>query len=209
MLPSFEDFWSELPDLFEWLEGSLIEEELSSAPNQNEDIDAWSPPATAWTWGQGKPIESIRFAAANHLCVELGYLNSSRLIEPYALRRTRAGDFLLCAVKVRTRESRTYRVDRIQSIKVTTQPFKPVFKIEFSSSGPVAASPISRPTSTPSARRIAGVRHSGLVYVFKCPSCGKEFKRQTSDGSLRPHKGRGGWQCPSTVGYLVRTNYEH
>ncbi len=136
-LPPFDSFWDELPALFQWLEGQLVETELQALPTTEEPDEQWAPPATVWTWGVGVPVESIRFAAANHLCIELGYQGSTRLIEPYALRRTKAGHVLLCAVKQATRESRSYRVDRIQSIKVTTRPFKPAFRVELTSSGPL------------------------------------------------------------------------
>ena len=33
------------------------------------------------------PLEAIRFAAANRLCVDLHYLGGVRRIEPYSLRR--------------------------------------------------------------------------------------------------------------------------
>jgi predicted nucleotidyltransferase component of viral defense system len=213
VLPPFEDFWRELPDLFSWLEGTLVEHELEAVPNVDvsEEIEAWSPPATVWVWGQGLPIESIRFAAANHLCVDLGYQGSVRRIEPYALRRSRAGHYLLCAIKLPTRESRSYRIDRIQSITVSQQPFKPVFKIEFSSSGPVSAPFVARTTGALSTGRIAGVRKpsSGLVNIFKCPSCNREFRKHSMDGTLKPHKGRGGWPCPSHFGHFVRATYGH
>jgi hypothetical protein len=130
-LPPFANFWEELPELFEWLEGRLVRKELASSPQMagEETDESWTPPTTVWTWGEGVPVESLRFAAANHLCVDLGYGNSVRRIEPYAFRRTKAGNTLLCAVKVQTRESRTYRLDRIQSIKVSNQPFKPAFRV--------------------------------------------------------------------------------
>jgi hypothetical protein len=58
-------------------------------------------------------IESIRFAGANRLRVDLGYQGSVRTIEPYSLRRSRAGDILVYAVKSATGEPRSYRLDRI------------------------------------------------------------------------------------------------
>ena len=123
-LPPFANFWEELPALFDWLEGRVVREELASVPQQGEETDdSWTPPATVWTWGEDVPVESLRFAAANHLCVDLGYGNSVRRIEPYAFRRTKAGKVLLCAVKVQTRESRTYRLDRTDPSKSRTSHF--------------------------------------------------------------------------------------
>lgn len=141
VLPPFKAYWAELANLFAWLNGTLAEQPLDMVrvqPGGEEDTgNVWSPPPTVHVWGQGVPVEAIRFAASNHLCVELGYQNSIRLIEPYALRRTHQGHVLLVAVKSESRETRTYRVDRIQSIKVTSTPFSPVYKVELGVSVPV------------------------------------------------------------------------
>ena len=136
-LPPFSSFWEELPALFAWLEGRKALEELPpmARGEGGEICEPWTPPATAWTWGQGVPVESLRFAASNHLCVDLGYGGSVRRIEPYSLRRTKKGQILLYGIKVQTRETRGYRLDRIQSIHVTQQPFRPVFRIEIAGSG--------------------------------------------------------------------------
>ncbi len=214
-LPPLEAFWEELADLFAWLEGTFEQAELSVAPVQSagEPVDEeWKPPSTAYVWGQGVPVETIRFAAANHLCLELGYLNSERLIEPYALRRTRAGRVLLVAVKCASRETRTYRMDRIQTIKVTNKPFKPVYTVELGATGPVRVPDLSRvATRNPIATRTFTTRSRtfgnpyGPTYVIKCVSCGREFKRKTMNYTLKPHKGGGGWNCHSLTGHFVRT----
>jgi predicted DNA-binding transcriptional regulator YafY len=65
----------------------------------------------------------IRFAAANRLCVNLDYIDqhgsrSTPLIEPYSLRRTRAGDVLLYAVRVDDGQDRSYRLDRILGAQI-------------------------------------------------------------------------------------------
>src|SRR5258706_16036979 len=105
-LPPLADFWSELPGLFAWLAGAPAEAELPVvAATTGEEIEpSWSPSPTIATWGVGVPLEALRFAAANHLCVELGYQRSKRVIEPYSLRRSRDGKLLLYAVKADTRE---------------------------------------------------------------------------------------------------------
>jgi hypothetical protein len=214
-LPPLEAYWGELADLFAWLEGKFAEPELATAQvdADGEAIEeGWAPPPTVFVWGKGVPIETIRFAAANHLCLELGYQNSVRQIEPYAFRRTRAGNVLLVAVKTATRETRTYRLDRMQSVKVTTTPFKPVFQVELGARGPVqipqlshvgTKAPLATRSSFPTSRPYAA--RYGPTYVIKCVTCGREFKRSTMNYALKLHKGRGGWNCPSLVGHLVRT----
>lgn len=136
-LPPFEDSWSVLPDIFSWLEEKLVPTSLSSIPAIKDEDLRWTPPPTIWTWGFGVPLESIRFAAVNHLCVELGYTKengeySNPTIEPYSLRRTKEGNLILHAIKAETQESRSYRVARIKHIKVTTKTFQPKYAIEFS-----------------------------------------------------------------------------
>ena len=214
-LPPFEAFWEELPSLFSWLEGTLDDVELKTATAQSPGDaidDEWTPPATAFVWGQGVPIETIRFAASNHLCLDLGYQGSVRTIEPYALRRSKANRVLLVAIKTATRETRTYRLDRIESVRVTNRPFKPAYKVEIGSSGPVIIPALShRGTERPFAVRSMSrpgrpiARRYGPTYVIKCSACGREFKRSTMNYLLKPHKGRGGWNCHSVSGYLVRT----
>lgn len=140
-LPSFAAFWEELSNLFEWLEGVSQPDTLDSIPSKTEIDINWSVPPTAWVWGQGVPLETVRFAAANHLCVELGYQNSLRLIEPYSLRRTMAGHLLLYGVKTETGQIRSYRVDRIQSVKAVNRPFRPRFIVELTGTGDLIVAP--------------------------------------------------------------------
>jgi len=135
VLPPFDEFWVELPQLFKLLKGQSIPKKLPVIPlEQNEEL-GWAPPPTIYVWGHGLPFESVRFAAANHLCVELGYNETIRVVEPYSLRRTRDGHLLFYAVTVKTNELRSYRIDHIQSIEVTSQPFKPKFVVELTSTG--------------------------------------------------------------------------
>lgn len=129
-LPQFATFWAELAELFVWIETTQDVAVLPIAPVQEPIEEGWTPPATAYTWGEGVPIEAVRFAAANRLCVNLGYKGTVREIEPYALRRSKAGKLLLVATKRAGRTTRTYRVDRIESISVTRKPFIPVYEIE-------------------------------------------------------------------------------
>ncbi len=143
-LPPFEDFWQELPRIFAWLDGKLTPEELPPISVAKGEEPEWTPPPTVWVWGQKIPLEPVRFAAANHLCVELGYEGTERQIEPYSLRRTKEGYFLLYAIKTETGDLRSYRIDRIESIRVTNIPFKPRHPIEFTSSGPLIAPPTTR-----------------------------------------------------------------
>jgi len=138
-LPPFEDFWQELPHLFSWLDGKLTPAALESIPFANDEEKEWSPPPTICIWGWKVPLETVRFAAANHLCIELDHEGSKYLMEPYCLRLTKEGHFVLYAADNTTGELRTYRIDRLQTIRVTRTTFKPRHVIELVSTGPLIA----------------------------------------------------------------------
>ena len=145
LLPPFDQFWEEIPKIFAWLAGGLAGETLEPFPAGVDDVLEWVPPPTTTRWGGSGALEVVRFAATNHLCVELGYQDTTRIIEPYSLRRTRDGNLLLYAIKADTREDRSYRVDRVQRVKPTTRPFHPVYAIEFPAQGPLPARQESHP----------------------------------------------------------------
>jgi len=136
-LPSFEQFWVELPEVMEWLHGVVEKVEKEAISFGRIPIDeTWQPPSMAQAWHTEVPLEKIRFAAANRLCVNLYYKNSYRLIEPYSLRRSKAGNLLLFAVRHNTIEPRSYRVDRIQGAEITNTSFVPRHAVELTPSGP-------------------------------------------------------------------------
>jgi predicted nucleotidyltransferase component of viral defense system len=211
-LPPLQDFWAELPLLFAWLDGTAALEDLPRLPSGTGEDEAWSPPPTVWTWEAGVPLETIRFAGANRLCVELDYQGTTRTVEPYALRRTRDGNLLLRAVRADTREPRSYRVDRMQGIRVTTRAFRPVYAVEFSQSGPIAAPPTTPGVNlfsrslVPRHGRRSG-RSGGTTFVIQCTACGKQFSRTRLDTVLRPHKAKMGGTCFGRSGYVVNTRF--
>ena len=202
-LPPFESFWAEVPNLFDWLGGAEGVAPLAGIAAGTDEDASWSPPATAWTWGMGIALEPIRFAASNRLCIELGYKGSIRVIEPYSLRRTRAGYLLLHAVRADNRQHRSYRVDQIQSVRVTTRPFRPVYRVELSAAGPLAAPP-ARAAWTAAPARV----RPGPTYVIECGSCSRTFSRTTRTTQLRPHKDADGHACYGRGGYVVDEVYE-
>ncbi len=207
-LPPFEQFWGALGDLFRWLEGAEIAPALAPLVTAADEDVLWTPPATVGIWGTDIPLEEVRFAAVNHLCVELGYQGSTRLIEPYSLRRTRDGNLVLHALRHESGEHRSYRVDRIQTARATTVPFTPTYAVEFSSAGPLAAPPATRRSTTATrAPRLSRRTRTGPVYVIECPVCGKRFDRTTRSRKLNAHKNPYGTRCPGQgrTGYLVDT----
>jgi hypothetical protein len=219
VLPPFGQFWQELPVVFEWLYRAVEKVTPSSIPLMGRTVDeTWHPPAMAQAWHMSTPLELIRFAATNRLCVNLAYQGSHRLIEPYSLRRTRDGNLLLYAVKYSTGELRSYRIDRIQGAEVTREPFTPRYVVELTASGPISAQPTARKSDdfgrsrsrSPKSpcRRSKGITSDfGPTYVIECPYCGKRFNRKKNDTRLNPHKDKYGYACSGQTGYMVDMKY--
>lgn len=205
-LPPFGQFWDALAELFGWLAGAPIAAAPAPIAMGDDEDAAWTPPATVGVWGTAIPLEEVRFAAVNHLCVELGYKGTTRLIEPYSLRRTRDGNLVLHSLHHESGEHRSYRVDRIQSARATTVPFRPSYAVEFSSAGPLAAPPQTRRAPVHRAGRTA---FTGPTYIIECPVCGKHFDRKTNNRRLNAHKDQYGYRCSGQgrTGYLVDTRW--
>jgi predicted nucleotidyltransferase component of viral defense system len=205
-LPPLQDFLDDLPVLFGWMEGTVQLDELPPTPADPDDDQSWSPPPTVATWGVGVPLETVRFAATNHLCVDLTYNNTRRLIEPYALRRSSEGRLLLHAERSDGGGHRSYGVDKIQALRVTTTPFRPRLVIEFSSRGPLHA-PLRGGTSTHSGPTWAAPRGRRMapVYLYQCTRCGKEFRHTRRDPKLRAHKDPHGYPCSGRRGSYIGT----
>jgi hypothetical protein len=161
-------------------------------------------------------IEMIRFATANRLLVEIDYrdkkgVRSTRAIEAYSLRRSKAGEVLLMAVRTADGKDRSYLVDSILGVTPTQTSFTPRYPIELTPNGLQSIPPTSRSTgvTTPrtSTRRRSRVSGGVPTYVFRCTVCRKLFERKTYDGTLRPHKNPSGYQCYGSYGTYVRTKY--
>jgi hypothetical protein len=209
-LPPFDQFWKELPQIFEWLAGKVMPVTLQPvAAGTDEDIQ-WVAPPMAQAWGMAVPLEVIRFAAANRLCVDLGYDGSRRIIEPYSLRRTNAGNLLLHAIRADNRQHRAYRVDQIQSAEVTQKSFTPIYAIELTPSGPIHAPSQARADSTHTRQRVGSRKISftpSLKYVMECTTCGKRFIRSKMDTKLKEHKNKSGYPCYGRYGHYVETKH--
>jgi len=82
-----------------------------------------------------QPLERLRFAARNRLCVEVEYRGVRRLIEPYSLRSRELGAPLLYAYE-RLREGRpsesikSFAIDGLRVVSVTQQSFRPRYMVE-------------------------------------------------------------------------------
>ena len=135
-LPPVHAFWGELPTLFAWLAEGRQPIALAAYVMAAGDV-VIRPPAGAISipgMASSAPIEVIRFAASNRLCVELDYVDERgnrgvRLIEPYSMRRTQAGDVILHALLADGTGHRSYGVNRIKGSRATNQTFTGPFAI--------------------------------------------------------------------------------
>ena len=214
-LPPFAQFWDELPNAFAW----ISEDEKASpltAVGTGADVDtAWHAPAMAIAWGYSSPLESVRFAGANRLCVGLLYSAKRRLVEPYSLRRTKDENLVLYAYERDSDQIKAFRVDRIEGITITNVPFVPRYAVELSGSGPISASAAERPARISRSSTLRPARapsripkgrvSPSLNYMFQCSLCGKRFNRKTHDAALNPHKNKSGWDCAGRVGLYLGT----
>ena len=77
----------------------------------------------------------IRFAGANHLKVVIDYRaeqgrRGPRVVEPYAFRRSRAGNLLL-VIRNDRGLVRNYSVKNIMGVSIEPETFEPRFRVEF------------------------------------------------------------------------------
>jgi predicted nucleotidyltransferase component of viral defense system len=133
-LPPFKDFWAELDDVFAWLGGGVVVPALQAIPVR-EQVTEWRPTRYMTTWKTGAPLELVRFAGANRLKVVVDYQPECgrvgpRIVEPYSLRRTRAG-YVLLMVRNDRGLIRSYRVDRIRGVSIQPETFVPRYRVEF------------------------------------------------------------------------------
>lgn len=133
-LPPFSDFWTTLDDVFHWLAGRLPIVQLPRAEFGKLD-PAWEAPRAITSWRWDLPIELLRYAGVNRLKVDIDYRARDgrwgpRRVEPYSLRHTLDGNLILFVVNDYG-ELRSYRLDRIASIRPTTETFTPSYQVEF------------------------------------------------------------------------------
>lgn len=133
-LPPFDDFWSQLDDIFTWLDGGLPTAPLATIPSR-EAVTDWRPARHMTSWRETSPIELIRFAGANRLKVTIDYHPARgrvgpRTVEPYSLRYSRAGNLLVMVVNDYG-EVRSYRADRIAGVRIEPEKFTPRYFVEF------------------------------------------------------------------------------
>lgn len=221
-LPPAETFWQALPEFFAWLEGAVPAQPASYTLSAGETLIRDRTLRLPLRSAAQSHLEIIRFAAANRLCVTLQYQGSNRTIEPYSLRRTQDGNFILHAWNVDRDAHRSYRIDRIEGARITDRAFSPRYAVELTPNGPVPVQDTERrPLSgspapfgglTPARSGVTRARRPGSAsygptYVYQCGVCGKKFSKKKMSNVLGKHKMPGGYPCSGRTGYLIDTKY--
>ena len=141
-LPPIESFLWALPEFFAWLGGQERAAPILAVHPMARNTEVIRGPAGTMGFAVRSPsfIETIRFAAANRMCIDLDYRDeqgrrSTRVIEPYSLRRTQAGDVLLMAVRADSAQARSYRLDRIEGARAMQRTFTPRYPVELTPHG--------------------------------------------------------------------------
>lgn len=90
-----------------------------------------SIPQRFYTGVYRNPVEILTQAGKDRLMVKMVYKNEPRLVEPYSLRVTKDGNLTFFGWQQGDYHIKQFRVDRIQNIELTNQPFTPKFPVEF------------------------------------------------------------------------------
>lgn len=214
MLPPVDSFWDVLPEVFAWIMSETPRPERARIQTGTSEIAIRSRVLPMAVPSRARSaLEVIRFAAANHLCIDLTYDGGVRRIEPYSLRQTADDHFVLHAIRADSGEHRSYRVDRIQGAAVSSQSFTPRYLVELTSEGPL---PVGPSAARPQAINVASVHapararaasSSGPKYLYRCTVCRKTFERKTMDSTLNTHKHPRGYECPGRIGVYVKTKH--
>jgi len=201
-LPTIQPFWSELSGFFDWLLAGKAQRVLPPMPTAAAaGSEAWTPPRAGLAFGISVPIERIRMAASNRVCVKLGYHGKERIVEPYSFRQSRDGNRLFIGFERDAAAIRSYSLSKIESVQVTNEPYSPRYPVEINIEGPLRMPGISRPRSTPPNP------YGRPTYIVQCNLCSHQFKRESRSTNLRPHKDKAGYKCLGRVGFVIHTLY--
>jgi predicted nucleotidyltransferase component of viral defense system len=207
ILPPLEEFWNALPEIFTWLmSGQILPQPAVLHPSATETVVRTRVLPLGVPFQSRSALEAIRFAAANHLCVDLRYDGGVRRIEPYSLRQTAEGNLVLHSIRSDSREHRSYRVDRIAGATVTQEVFTPQYAVELTDTETLYVAPsMAAPRMRPPQIRRPRATSSGPTYVYRCSVCRKTFNKKKMDPTLNEHKNKNGRPSYGRYGSYIRT----
>jgi len=148
-------------------------------------------------------------------CLRINYDSISRVVEPYSLKFMQRKDGVEREyLYVYDRDGgnsgpglKSLIAEKVSSIETTEQKFEPRWPVELSKSGEIPDNHYffdpNRPTKAPSRRSLSG----SLEYVYRCPQCGKIFKRKHMNSKLNAHKNKHGYDCTGSFGVYLRSTF--
>lgn len=191
--------------LLEWLDRPQPAIRLQPVAASAGEAPIAAPSVRFWGTSAGPALERIRFAGANRLYVEFDYNQKHRMVEPYALRRARAGNVLLYAWELAAGHIKAFDLGKIANLRVGSTNFNARYAIELGLIAPVAQ---RLPGTSPrSGRSRHGSRRPspGVSYVYECWVCGRRFRHRKRDSSLGRHKDKQGNPCSGRRGNFVQS----
>ncbi len=135
-LPPVASFWEELPAFFDWLAGYAPTEKLDPLPlKEGESVFRLGRVASAYDIEPN--VRKIQFAAANRVCVQLGYHSRVRKVEPISFRIAMNGNKLFYGFEQEAGHAKAYSLGKIESVEITNDPYRPKYPVEIAASGPI------------------------------------------------------------------------
>jgi len=142
-LPPLESFWMDLDPFFQWIEGSLIEQQLVSSSELDGEI--FQPDRISSAYSINSIIHKIQFAAANRVCIDLVYHDKARVIEPLSFRQARSGNKLFYGFEQGSGSPKSFLLSKIQGVTITNLPYEEKqYPIEINASGHIVMPPIRK-----------------------------------------------------------------
>ena len=130
-LPPFRSFWGAIPAFFDWLQEGVTPILPPGIPFNRGEVDISSEPEPLdLEVGNAAVLETIRFAAANRLCIDLHCGDTVYRVEPYSLRRTFDGAPVLYACPIDHGDYCGYPLESVQRVDSTGEPFVPRYFID-------------------------------------------------------------------------------
>ncbi|MDH3466153.1 MAG: nucleotidyl transferase AbiEii/AbiGii toxin family protein [Gammaproteobacteria bacterium] len=142
-LPPMESFWAELPDFFSWLAGLQPVETTKPLPAKAGET-VFHPGRISSAFGIEPYLQRIQFAAANRICVALGYHGTVRTVEPLSFRHSKDDNRLFYGFEREAGHAKAYSLGKIESVEVTNQPYTARYPVEINASGPISMPHIRR-----------------------------------------------------------------
>lgn len=142
-LPPMKSFWTELPAFFEWLAGFQVAETFVPLPAKGGET-VFYPGRVSSAFGIEPFLQRIQFAAANRVCITLGYHGKTRTVEPLSFRKSESGNRLFYGHEQDVGHVKSYSLSKIESVDVTSKSYVAKHPVEISATGSISMPKISR-----------------------------------------------------------------